>query len=571
MVSKRKGESPGRSKKSFAPVAAAGLGRRDLLKMGLLATGGYLVAKKGSSSPLILVRRRDDFPPSPPTTPWAVALPIPQTAQNVVLTPAPAEFPVAGEAPRAAHQKWSQFLPQKTYELVAAETTHVFHPDLPAPATVWSFNGMIPGPLFKANYGEPIVVRFRNNLPTVAQHVGPGRPEISIHLHNGHTASESDGNPADFYATPFFKDNHYPNVLAGFASTHQPNGDPAEAMSSLWYHDHRFDFTAPNVYKGLAGMYSLFDNLDTGNELTGLQLPSGAFDVPLFFADKLFAANGQLIFDTFNFDGLLGDKDTVNGKIQPYFNVARRKYRFRMLNGGPSRFYEFFLSNGLPFIHISNDGNLLPAPITKESLRISVAERIDAIVDFSNCSIGEEIILQNRLEQDNGRGPTGHLLDPDEAREVLKFVVTGDADDFSEVPASLRPLPTINPNGAVANRTWRFERTNGQWAINGKFFNPNEIRATPKLNTSEIWTLKNNSGGWSHPIHIHFEEFRILLINNQSPQGTLVSRKDVVELGPNTEVRLFMQFRDWLGKYPMHCHNTVHEDHQMMLRWDVVP
>ncbi|MCI0588508.1 MAG: multicopper oxidase domain-containing protein [Planctomycetes bacterium] len=571
MVSKRKGESFRRSKKGLAPGAADGLGRRDLLKMGLLATGGYLVARKGTSSPLILVRRRDDFPPSPPTTPWAVALPMQQVAQNVALNPAPAEFPVQGEAPRAPHQKWSQFLPQKTYELVAAETTHVFHPDLPAPSTVWSFNGMIPGPLIKANYGEPIVVRFRNSLPTVAQHVGPGRPEISIHLHNGHTASESDGNPADFYATPFFKDNHYPNVLAGFASTHQPNGDPNEALSSLWYHDHRFDFTAPNVYKGLAGMYSLFDNLDTGNELTGLQLPSGAFDVPLFFADKLFQANGQVFFDTFNFDGLLGDKDTVNGKIQPYFNVARRKYRFRMLNGGPSRFYEFFLSNGLPFIHISNDGNLLPAPITKESLRISVAERIDAIVDFSNCSIGEEIILQNRLEQENGRGPTGHLLDPDEAREVLKFVVTSDADDFSEVPATLRTLPTINPNGAAATRTWRFERTNGQWAINGKFFNPNEIRATPKLNTSEIWILKNNSGGWSHPIHIHLEEFRVQKINNQDPQGTLVSRKDVIELGPNTEVKLFMQFRDWLGKYPMHCHNTVHEDHQMMLRWDVIP
>ena len=571
MVSKRKGDSPGRSKKSLAPVAAAGLGRRDLIKMGLLATGGYLVARKGTSAPLILVRRRDDFPPSPPTTPWAVALPMLQVAQNVALIPAPAEFPVAGEAPRAAHQKWNQFLPQKTYELVAAETTHVFHPDLPAPSTVWSFNGQIPGPLIKANYGEPIVVRFRNSLPTVAQHVGPGRPEISIHLHNGHTASESDGNPADFFATPFFKDNHYPNVLAGFASTHQPNGDPNEALSTLCYHVHRFDFTAPNVYKGLAGMYSLFDNLDTGNELTGLQLPSGAFDVPLFFADKLFQANGQVFFDTFNFDGLLGDKDTVNGKIQPFFNVARRKYRFRMLNGGPSRFYEFFLSNGLPFIHISNDGNLLPAPLTKQSLRISVAERIDAIVDFSNCSIGEEIILQNRLEQENGRGPTGHILDPEDSREVLKFIVSSDADDFSEVPATLRTLPTINPNGAVATRNWRFERTNGQWAINGKFFNPNEIRATPKLNTSEIWILKNNSGGWSHPIHIHLEEFRPLLINNQSPQGTLVSRKDVIELGPNTEVKLFMQFRDWLGKYPMHCHNTVHEDHQMMLRWDVVP
>jgi FtsP/CotA-like multicopper oxidase with cupredoxin domain len=24
------------------------------------------------------------------------------------------------------------------------------------------------------------------------------------------------------------------------------------------------------------------------------------------------------------------------------------------------------------------------------------------------------------------------------------------------------------------------------------------------------------------------------------------------------------------GRYPMHCHNVVHEDHAMMVRWDIV-
>ena len=30
-----------------------------------------------------------------------------------------------------------------------------------------------------------------------------------------------------------------------------------------------------------------------------------------------------------------------------------------------------------------------------------------------------------------------------------------------------------------------------------------------------------------------------------------------------------MRFRDWLGRYVMHCHNVIHEDHAMMLRFDV--
>ena len=45
----------------------------------------------------------------------------------------------------------------------------------------------------------------------------------------------------------------------------------------------------------------------------------------------------------------------------------------------------------------------------------------------------------------------------------------------------------------------------------------------------------------------------------------------MVTLGPNEEVRVFIRFQDFVGKYPMHCHNVVHEDHAMMLRYDIAP
>ena len=126
----------------------------------------------------------------------------------------------------------------------------------------------------------------------------------------------------------------------------------------------------------------------------------------MVFIDWTFDAAGQLCFDLFNLDGLLGTKYTVNGKIQPFLEVRRRKYRFRILDGGPSRAYEFFLSNGQPVIQITNDGNLLSQPLTRKSVRLSVAERADVIVDFSSAKAGNRIYLQNRLEQKDGRGPT---------------------------------------------------------------------------------------------------------------------------------------------------------------------
>jgi FtsP/CotA-like multicopper oxidase with cupredoxin domain len=91
--------------------------------------------------------------------------------------------------------------------------------------------------------------------------------------------------------------------------------------------------------------------------------------------------------------------------------------------------------------------------------------------------------------------------------------------------------------------------------------------------TAEIWTIRNDGANWSHPVHIHFEEFQILEWNGkQIPRGHVRKvKKDVLNLGPMDEVKIFMRFRDFHGRYVMHCHNTVHEDHAMMLRWDIVP
>jgi FtsP/CotA-like multicopper oxidase with cupredoxin domain len=413
-----------------------------------------------------------------------------------------------------------------------------------------------------------VLVRFHNDLPQ--GHVGFGVPQISTHMHNLHTASESDGFPGDFYGTGLFKDHHYINECPGFS---QSGGDLGEMLGTNWYHDHRVEFTAQNVYKGLAGFYLMFDSVDTGDETDpspeALRLPSGEYDVPLQLCDKLFDSSGQVYFDLFNLDGIIGDKFMVNGAIQPFFEVARRKYRFRILDAGPSRFYQLFLSNGQPLIQISSDGNLLPAPISAQSLPLGVSERADVIIDFSSARLGDKIFLQNRLLQADGRGPTGKIVEPGDA--LLRFDVVRDARDDSRVPATLRTLPPIDLSQVVRERTFVFNRSGGAWTVNGRFFDLERVDAAPRRGTAEIWTLRNGGGGWSHPVHIHFEEFRMLSRNGSNPPPRESGRKDVADLFPDDEVRVLLHFRDFLGRYPMHCHNVVHEDHAMMARWDIVP
>jgi manganese oxidase len=85
-----------------------------------------------------------------------------------------------------------------------------------------------------------------------------------------------------------------------------------------------------------------------------------------------------------------------------------------------------------------------------------------------------------------------------------------------------------------------------------------------------VWTLQNGGGGWDHPIHIHFEEGQVLARNGSAANVPAweKGRKDVYRLRPSGSVTITMQFRDWGGMFMEHCHNTVHEDNAMLLRWE---
>ena len=577
-------------------IIKAGLSRRDLFKLGLITSGGYLVAKKGLSARASYADDNETCS-SPPTRAFIELLPTPRDGTMpiqtpVTLNPTPTAAPntAAGEGRTIAHQAFTTFPPKKFYGVTQKAGQVSVSPDLPL-QTLWgyavgtpSMNNPIsvPGPLYVARYGEPILVRNFNQLPT--NNGGFGKPSVTTHLHNGHTPSESDGNPIDFFEIGHFYDQHYPNVLAGFSTQpFAPTGDINEAMSTLWYHDHRVDFTSQNVYKGLAGFYLLFDQFDTGDEGTGFHLPSfSKFDIPMMFADKCFdRRTGLLFFDLFNLDGILGDKFTVNGKIQPVLHVSPRRYRFRWLDAGPSRFYQFFLTdlNHLSahnlFWQISTGGNLLPKPIQVESIRLSVAERADVIVDFAPFA-GRTVYIENRLKQTDGRGAMDHeIRAAGNGDRVLQIVVDGPTVADNSVDPATKPtfysLPATNVTPRV-KRTFSFKDSGGGWQINERFFDGNNPRFLVQQNTVEQWTFVNDGGEWEHPIHVHFEEFQTLRINGQAPATSplvQIGRKDMLRLEADASATVLLRFRDFLGKYPMHCHNTIHEDHAMMLRFDV--
>jgi FtsP/CotA-like multicopper oxidase with cupredoxin domain len=570
--------------------------------------------------------------------------------------------PIEGRPPGEifAHQRWNEFFPKQGYVMSWGQiaTGSSFHPGLPAqnPNSVWTYGtgrfvrGTLPPFLVKLRYGEPVIMRIYNNTPLFrGDNGGFGRNESQLHFHNAHNGAESDGAANVHHFPGTFYDYRWSTTLArrdkintqatdprasgpdGNGGLVNVAGDFREIQGTMWAHDHRFFFTAENVYKGNLGMVNMYSGRDRGNEVltdgVNLRLPSGSlldfgnsdFDVNLIVSDAAFDPTGQLFFDIFDTDGFLGDVPLVNFAYAPFMEVLPRKYRFRILSAGMSRFIQLQLAdssgNAVPFLQIANDGNLFVNPIPLTSLdQQGTAERYDIIVDFSRFSIGDRVTLVNSLQQTDGRKPDqqvplaqalGRNQNDPAMGPILQFRIVSQVasvdvpgvihnatdPDPSVVPAVLtEQIPIVTP---VRERVVSWGRNgngdsrqpNGQcipdcpetaqfpWtvSVNGQAshsMNANRVSLLyPKPGDIEHWTYINEGGGWDHPIHLHFEE-GITMNRGNAPIGPneLLKRKDVWRLRPGGQVQFQIQFGEYGGSYVNHCHNTVHEDFALLMR-----
>lgn len=396
---------------------------------------------------------------------------------------------------------------------------------------IWGYNGITPGPIIKQPRNRQSLVRFINKLPE----------STVIHLHGMASLPQYDGYAEDLIPPEYYKNYIYPNNRA----------------ATLWYHDHALHETSRHVYMGLAGMYIVEDDLELS-----LPLPKGNYDVPLIVQDKSFASDGSLVFDDRRRLGLYGDVMLVNGVPWPRMEVANRKYRFRVLNAGTSRTCNLRLSTGDDLIVIASDAGLLSAPVRTKTLRVGMAERYEFIIDFSKYPIGAQIVLENPIFSSN--------IDTDSrTQQVMRFDVLRQESDDSQIPNTIRPVQPISVSQAVRTRTFRFGRNFQDWVINGRTWDKNRVDANPGVGDIEIWNLVNAGGGWVHPVHIHLVDLQLLDRNGRAPLAYERGWKDVFFLGESQTVRVIAKFGPHAGKYMMHCHNLVHEDHDMMTQFEV--
>lgn len=401
----------------------------------------------------------------------------------------------------------------------------------------------MPGPTVEALQGIDTYVTWQNHLPPL--HILPWDPTIPtaipvnkkgvptvVHLHGGLVGPESDGNSKAWFTAGFTdrgptwtkKTYRYNNV---------------QHPGNLWYHDHAMGLTRVNLLAGLIGAY-VVHNPDIEGPL-GLPYRD-EFDRPLIVFDRSFCTDGSIYMNSTGNNPSIhpqwqpeyfGDAIIVNGKAWPWMMVRRRKYRFRIINASNARFYRFFFTNGMRFIHVASDSAYLAHPVMIKKILLAPSEIADVIIDFA-LSTSDVAILANDAPYPY---PSGDPTDEINGK-VMKFVINRHPEiDTWHIPSTLIEYPVPDLSSASTTRyIAMYEYTSDSdepthLYLNGKSYEE-PATETPTVGTTEVWNVINLTED-NHPLHIHLGLFVALdqteLVNIDEFRECMMKLNDAIE------------------------------------------
>lgn len=430
--------------------------------------------------------------------------------------------------------------------IVAAATKQNVWPD--TQTDVWTYGGSWPGPTIRVKRGDTFKARMVNMLdePTI------------IHWHGMIVPHEMDGHPSQAVGTKESYNYSFPIL---------------NRAGMYWYHPHPHHRTAIQAYRGMAGLFIVEDDAEKD-----LGLPDGGHDIPLVLQDRRIRDSRsefryEIVTDDDHIQGFLGDAVFVNGTPDPYLEVAKGLYRFRLLNGANARIFYLSFTDDRPFHIIASDGGLLDKPYKVSLLSISPGERFEILVDFSGDDIGTSVMLRS---EETGGG-AGYPPPQGAAFPVIRFDVVKEATKTFTIPQTLVPYEQYRAEDAVRERDFilsiKHEGSVGNLDvghfINGLEFEMDRVDGTIPINELEIWNFRNTSLA-PHPMHAHGVQFQVL---DRAGNTNLAARdrgwKDTILVLPYQTVRVLVRFNPYPGIYLVHCHNLEHEDHGMMLNFEV--
>lgn len=409
-------------------------------------------------------------------------------------------------------------------------------------ADTLGYNGAYLGPVIRVRRGDEVQIQVNNELTEAT----------SVHWHGLEVDGEMDGGPHQIIE---------PN------RDWQPYFTIDQPAATLWYHPHLLNQTGEQVYKGLAGLFYIEDEVSDQ-----LPLPKeyGVNDIPLIIQDKRLTGDGQIPYNLTMADqmeGFMGNNILINGTMNPIVQVKNEVVRFRILNGSNARSYAFNFDDDTEFYQIASDGGFLEQSVPMKSLELASAERAEILVDLSAYELGDELTLR------------------DADVPLMTIQITEESESTLTIPKQLVEIEPYSPTEITQSREFVMSGAGPMVAINGKQMDMDEIDEQVPLGAIEEWIVSNEGmmggqgfnrgnrrsmGGMMgmmqstpHPFHVHGTQFQIIERNGQTPPLNEQGWKDTVMVKEGEEVRLLAKF-DHEGLFMYHCHILEHEDAGMM-------
>lgn len=432
-----------------------------------------------------------------------------------------------------------------------------FYP--PSSTPTYGINGPFLSPTIIVNKGDMVTLNVINNLPV----------STTMHWHGLHVAPENDGGP---------------HQSIGAGTTWSPSFEILNNAGTFWYHPHGEGKTELHVGKGLAGMFIIHDPAELALGLPGTY---GVDDFPIIVQTKSFDGLNQI--------SLASHMDTavfVNGTLDPVLDVPAQMVRMRLLNGSSMRSFYVGFSNGMTFQQIGTEGGLKAAPLTLSRILLAPGERTEIVVDL-NALLGQSFDLMSYASemplgvfgspfvgvvgQDTLMGYSENPLNGADFPLLKLNVVAQTASPVTTLPATLVPYVPYDVADADITRMIVLDTlralpidvpnlASGPFGINNRSFDMDSINIHVPLNSTEIWTLVNNTH-IAHPFHIHDILFNVIEKNGDPTPPSETGWKDVVLVMPHDSVKFitkFITFTDEMVPYMYHCHLLHHEDDGMM-------
>ena len=438
------------------------------------------------------------------------------------------------------------------FRLSAAPGTTRLFPERSGETSVWSYNGMVPGPEIRVRQGQKLRIAVENQLAE----------ESTVHWHGIRTPNSMDGVP------------HLTQKPIEPGGTFVYEFDALDA-GTFWYHPHQRSFE--QVGRGLYGplIVEEVEPIKVDREITWV-LDDWRLTKSAAISDD-FGSNHDKMHN-----GRVGNTVTINGKVAGTFPVKRgERIRLRLINAANARIFALDFDELRPVI-IALDGQPVTPHTPPDNLvLIGPAMRVDLIVDMTGAT-GAKASITDRFYQ----GLEYRLIDLAYATDPLRDRIP----DWSlELPANplnepsledarrheiyfnggmMGPMVMHEMGGKMGGRNgmmgsmMNMMRGDGMWFVNGKAATGHVMEPLLTLDHGQSYVLSMiNATAWHHPIHLHGHSFRVIARNGAPTKYR--EWQDTVMMAPREKVDIAF-VADNPGDWMFHCHILEHQAAGMM-------